>query len=249
MGALAGVEYRRPDGGRGVTTDPTPHFQKDRRDAPPACLFHITGDERRLHMTIAAGHHARITAVLSYSNQATIMNVFDVVVTAPPVGGDEDLSFMIDAADWLDQAYTPLAGDYASTVTFVEVRGYDVTADAPLPAVGWPNLTVGEATAEVNALGVAALVLFRTAAARVIGRKFIGPVLVNAIDETLIISSVITHLVSFGIVIGAGIHNGPNDTQATFGIMDKFAALHTVTDIIASSIPAYQRRRKQLRGI
>jgi hypothetical protein len=198
-------------------------------------------------MTVSTGDVLRITAVLENTRGVTFENVYHVKADAVIDGGDN--AVMIEMASWLDDAYTEIQDPIANECSFVEVRGHDETTNQPLPAQPWPTLTVGGAATSSYADGVAALVLFRTTAIKVLGRKFLGPFTEDAFDEGLLTAIVIAKVVTFAGKILTSFAGATTLNQYHYGVYDKGAALRTVTSIVASAVPAYQRRRRPGRGI
>lgn len=196
---------------------------------------------------VQANHKLRITAVMNHSDQAIVENVFHVLCTTTPTGDDTDV--MTDMAAWLDNAYDEIDSLMSNQLNFVEVRGFDVSADAPLPVVAWPALVTGGSATDRTAFGVAALIVFRTLKARVLGRKFI-PALTEAVTEgNDITNTFITALVSWAIVIFAGPGGSESGGTYEYRIYDKLNIARPITDFVVRSKVAYQRRRAPGRGI
>jgi len=193
------------------------------------------------------GHRVRVTAVMQALGGVTIENVYDVQCTAGGTGDDDDV--MQHLAAWLDGAYTHLTGLQVNAMTYVEVRGFDVSADTPLPTVAWPSLTTGSGGGEPTPYGVAALVLFRTLKARVVGRKYLG-----GFNEALwasgeILVAALPAFLSFAAEIAAGPGLSVAGGEYEYKIYDKLGVARDTIASVVRSVAAYQRRRRPGRGI
>jgi Na+/H+ antiporter NhaD/arsenite permease-like protein len=93
------------------------------------------------------------------------------------------------------------------------------------------------------------LVLLRTAANKVVGRKFIGGLTEAAIGNSLLVAGAVGNLVAYGLAIQAGPTMGVDNGTFEFGIYDKHGVYHAVTSLVVATVLAYQRRRKQGIGI
>lgn len=198
-------------------------------------------------MAVAVNDLLRVTAVLTTTDGTTSENVY--VYKALGITDSDDFAVMADLALVLDTAYTEIVGLYANEVTFVEVRGHNITQDTPLPTVPWPTLTSGTSVSPNYAPGVAALVLFHTAATKVLGRKFIGPLTNAGLTDALIASATLVDLASYAAVLIVPYTSPDTSNSYSFGILDKSNIFRFITDVVSTAIPAYQRRRRQFTGI
>lgn len=198
-------------------------------------------------MGIASGDILRITAVMAYGSEPTVMNTFHLRCTDPP--GETDAAAMDFVAGWLDTAYAGIIDRMSTSLSFVEIRGFNETQHLPLPTVGWPTLTAATATGDIYAPGVAALVLFRTAALRVLGRKFIGGLTEEDFTSALVAGACLTDLATWAAAIAGGPGISLTTGSYSFGIYSAAHGFHLVTAFVTVAVPAYQRRRRQGRGI
>lgn len=198
-------------------------------------------------MPISAGHQLRITAVMSWYGQATIENVFDLYVSSDPPGSDLDV--MNDLAAWLDDAFDNVKALQVAGLLYREVRGFNVSGDGPLPTVGWPTLANGTNASDPLPSGVAGLVLFRTGAARVLGRKFVGGLGEGITESGLFNTGAISLFSSFGVALATDPVMTVAGGALKAGIFDKHGNTHAVSSVVVSAIPSYQRRRRPGRGI
>jgi hypothetical protein len=198
-------------------------------------------------MTVNANDIIRATAVLE-GPSGKIENVYQfrcVVV----VGGD-DTDVMTDLAQKLDDAYTHLVASMSSDTVFIEVQGFNVTQDAPMPTVPWPSVTAGSASANDMASQVSFLALFRTGVSRVLGRKFLGGFAREALTADGFVSS--GSLTAIAGYIGEliGIFIAASLTSYQLGVLS--TVTHTFFAFfegVAQVVPGSQRRRRQGRGI
>lgn len=193
------------------------------------------------------GDIIRVTAVLKTTDQVTVENVFHTRFQSGPV--TQDNLVMDDLALWLDTAYDYIKGYMPTGNQFIEVQGFNVTADSPMPPAAWPTQTAGTSGGDITPEGVAALVLFRTAKAHVLGRKFFGTLTETNITNGLLVASAVTALVNTAIVLIAPYTAVASGNTYLMGIFGKGGVLHAITDIVVRDLPAYQRRRRRGRGI
>jgi hypothetical protein len=198
-------------------------------------------------MTVGSGTKLRVTAVLTTPAGVTIENVFYSTITTY-VGGD-DVAVTLDMAQWLDDAYDNIKSMIPLTTSFMEVRCHNVTTNTPMPTASWPVLTAGTGTGDIAPEGVAALVLLRTAALKVLGRKFVGPLTEGAITDGLMTAGALVDLLAFATAIIVPFASVPTSNVYKFGVQDKLGVLRDVVSVAAVAIPAYQRRRRRFRGI
>lgn len=193
-------------------------------------------------MTIGAGHHLRITAHMKLLGTIDIENVYDV--RSNSTGVDTDLHAMEDMAVWLDGAYNEINTLLHTSLLFVDVRGFNVSADEPLPTVPWPSQTAGLDSSDLLATGVSLVTLFHTVKSRVIGRKFIGGFTEQAVTLGLAAASAIANLTNFTLDIIAGPTGTLSGGDFDYVIVDKVGIMRTPVRAVVSAIPGYQRRRR-----
>jgi hypothetical protein len=157
---------------------------------------------------------------------------------------------MTDLAQKLDDAYDHLGAALTSDTIFVEVQGFDLTQDRPLPTVTWPTQTVGSGGADSYAAQVSLLGLLRTGVARVLGRKFIGGLATGITDTNGFVTSAGMTLMGAFLAELVGTFISTSLNSYTPGVKSKTSGLfHAFIEGVASGVPAVQRRRRQGRGI
>jgi hypothetical protein len=200
-------------------------------------------------MSVANGDHVRLTAVHTFNGQAQVQNVYDVVVTDTSGSPTVNLDFMEDAAAYMELVYSEVQAFTSNLLGYTEVRGFIVNKNEPLPTVPYPNLISGESTAEALPLGAAGLVLFRTSIARVVGRKYVGGIVASALADSFWTGGFMDALDAFGTAVRVGMGGEVNGSLATFGVFTTGGSLAPAVTHQAQVTPAYQRRRRQGRGV
>lgn len=193
-------------------------------------------------MTISVGNRIRLTPTMQVIPGVKIQNVYDVKCETAPTGSDLDV--MGDFATWFGDAYTHIHTSMASGVVAVDLRGHNVSTNTPLPTVGWGITTSPSSSADLYATGAAGLVLFRTAASRVLGRKFLGGLTEAAITDSILSIGVVFDVTDYALAIVAGPTMTLGGGSFEFGIYDKLGVFHAVASVATESVLAYQRRRR-----
>lgn len=193
-------------------------------------------------MTVNGDDIIRATAVLAYGNGQELNNVFHLKYQSAFSGADADV--MTEIAAILDAVYSEIDEGINSTVEFVEVRGFNVTQNSPLPTTTWPSLTVGGGAGDPTPAGVALLVSLNTGVLKVHGRKYLPGVGENSTTAGKWATDILTLAAAWGAalmdayigIITAGVY--------VFGVLDKTGVLREIIEIVTSDEPAYQRRRR-----
>jgi len=194
---------------------------------------------------VEVGDVIRLTAVMDHDYEGTVQNVWHVLQSVDTATQED---FMDDVADRMNAAYNNLDNFMPDSLSFQEIRGYNITQDEPLPTVNWPTLTVGQVdAAEPLPSVMSALGLMRTGTPKVLGKKYFGPFTDANINNTEwtsgITSAVLQALISMTTAWSSG------GGQAEAGVWsEKLETWIPVIERVARSVAAYQRRRKQGRG-
>lgn len=197
-------------------------------------------------MTVHSGDVIKVTAVMSGPSGA-IMNVYHFHCTTI-IDGD-DTTVMEDLAQKLDDAYSNIADYLTGHTIFVEVRGFNVTQNAPMPTVTWPTQTVGGSAAADNPAQISFMALFRTGVSRVLGRKFFGGVHGSQIDDNGFWKSTLMTAVGQFVSELLGAFTGTLLNQYVCGVIGKNTGFfYPFLEGLAQAIPAVQRRRRYGRG-
>lgn len=198
-------------------------------------------------MTYSSGDLIRFTTVQSRGIGQAVMNVFDASADGN-VNGD-DLQLMTDAEAWLSLAFEEMSAHIANDYAPVEVRGFNITRHAPLPTVSWTTWAGGAATGEITAHGVCLLVLFRTARVRCLGRKFLGGLTEGDMVDGAWQSSLLVAGAAWATALMTDSTPTTGGATLRYVIQTKTGARETPLDVVVSSNPAYQRRRRPGRGV
>jgi hypothetical protein len=204
-------------------------------------------DRLEASMPFEFGNKIRLTAVLNLGTSVTFMNVYEL--RCLETATNPDTAVMAELAAWLDSAYQEINAYIPNVVTYTEVRGFNETLDQPMPAVAWPALGGGGASGEYMPTGVAGLVIFRTLKARVLGRKFLGPLSEGAIASGELIAAALLALAAYAIEIRAGPTMTAGNGQFEYGVYDQLGVFRSVFSSVVRSVAAYQRRRRPGAGI
>lgn len=184
----------------------------------------------------------RITAHMNLGGSIDVENVYYLKVGT--AGSDTDSDVLTACAAWMDDCYTWISGDLWDSLTFVDVRGFNVTRDVPLAPVAWPVLVSGTSGNDLVATGVSLVITFYTLVSRVRGRKFLGGLTESGIGDSIWSPTQLTHAVNFGIEVLAGPPALSGGTTLEWGIYRKNKPFLSVSRFVASAVPGYQRRRR-----
>jgi hypothetical protein len=197
-------------------------------------------------MSIAINDVIKVTAALDMVGNAVENVYYFRMDTAPSV---TDTAVMNDLAAKLEEVYTHILSYMSDAVTFLEVRGFNVTKDQPMPTVSWPTMTVGGSSSARLPWGVSGLALLRTGVRRVLGRKFFGVFTEADNDDPGVWSGALTIAMAAAAGELVGSFLGSTTLAVILpGVVDKTGAFWAFIEAVASSNPAYQRRRRRGRG-
>lgn len=198
-------------------------------------------------MPLALGDYARFTASLLYKGTDAIQNVFYIRNNNGDPASDD--AVIACAEEFLEDIYGSIVSYLSEEVDFDFINVFIPTGDQALGNTVWPTLTAGTATGDVTAPGVSHLSYGRTGHSRSIGRKFWGAfseaqindgvwsAAQNAVCQLAAQKTWGTFVTTFGLSVQGVVY----DRAAAQG--------RGVTSIVTTNIPAYQRRRRQGRGI
>lgn len=196
-------------------------------------------------MPVSIGDVIRVTCVLDSSLEGTVQNVWHAVQVS---GSATDLEWINAARTRFNSAYDNIDALMPDTVSFEEIRFYNVTQDYPMPPTTWPTLTTGGVdVADPLPSPLSCLIFGRTLSSGRILRKFFAPFTeANQVDaewDTAVPGAcilLVNYLLS-GWSVGTG--------SAYCGLYSYGQNVFLeVNEVIARSVPAYQRRRRRGRG-
>ena len=203
-------------------------------------------------MSVADNDILRIVASFLWTDGEINQNVFNCLISGGG-GPYDDQDVADDAEDWLDNMYANFNTSMSDEIDGNEtlVYKYDTVGE------DWDEVTSNALTfnpvAAVDQLprGVALLARLWTTDPDVQGRKFIPGLVETNVTDGLFTGAIITSALAFAAdwylpFVGAA--TGANFTPGIWSVVQK-ALLLGVDHIAVSSIPAYQRRRKNNVGI
>lgn len=203
-------------------------------------------------MTVAANDILRVVASLLWTDGNVNQNVFNCKVTggSPPY---EDSDIADDMEDWLDNMYANMVQHASDEIDGNEVLVYkwdDVGGD-------WDEVQTQSWIWDPDRIddqlprGVAGLVRLWTEDPDVQGKKYLGGLTEDLVEDGLLNASTLVAMLAFAADWYApfvGSATAANFTPGVWSVVGKvFEA--AVDHIAANAIPAYQRRRKRNVGI
>jgi hypothetical protein len=185
---------------------------------------------------------------MSWGGIIAVQNVYQLEFQG--ISNPNDTILNGDMGEYLEGIYSPLQLLTEQNLTFIDFQVVNETQAYTLPLGLWPTLVQGQHTADVTATGVALLVRAVTAVQGSQGRKFFGTFTELSITNALVIA---THVAALALAAAAWI--SPFTGTASGGLYQPGLFTGTpktfkpFTQAIIGSIPSYQRRRRQGRGI
>ena len=192
-------------------------------------------------MTIQLNDIVRIQSRMLRNGTQAVQNVWHVRHETGVVA--DDAVWVAQVAALIDQEFQAYAAGIAPNITSLDMLFFNITQDVTLPDGAWATFTAGTGVGEANAPQVSAMVYWRTAAARVIGRKFLPPSdEVNQSDGNWS-AGLLTLLVAFASffvgnkVIGLG--------TVSFGTFNQLLATYNAFQTAFAPIDARTQRRRR----
>lgn len=151
-------------------------------------------------MSVSVGDFVRLTAKMKLFGTEDVQNVLTYRVDVNTTG--DDATLMVEAALFLDIAYT-LINPFVSTVlTYTSVDGQNISKNELLPETPWPVLTGGLNASNLLPTQVAACVFWPTITPKVRTSIFLGGFTGASNGLTAAIeASLLTVLATFGAAI------------------------------------------------
>lgn len=151
-------------------------------------------------MTVSVGDFVRLTAKMKLFGTDDVMNVYLYRIDTNDTVDDD--AFMVQAALFLDIAYTLLLTDLVDNLTFISIDGQNISKSELLPEKPWPTLVDGDNSASVLPTQVAAEVFWPTITPKVRTSSYIGGYSVNAnASDGAIAGTAVTRLLAFGAAL------------------------------------------------
>jgi len=165
-------------------------------------------------------------------------------------GAPSDVNTMLDIAGFLDAQYTLLYPELSNQFDFLDIIGYNITQNRPLPNVGWPTLTTGVSVLTPLPPGLAGLGTVRTALPRTRGRKFFAGLTEQALDTdgnlTAAVALILANVMGIYLQTLIGGTSGSTWVPVIYSAVN--GALNAL-EVTGETNPSYQRRRRLGTGI
>lgn len=182
----------------------------------------------------------RVVADMTLLGQ-TILNVWHVI--SPSSVPDTELQD--DIPEMMNEIYSQINGVIDNELTYDAIRIFNVTGNQDLGIHAWPVLTTGSTAGETLPLGVAALLTLPTDIPKVRGRKFFGGIVESVCTNGVFISNVTDALADIAALVTVPYITAGHANAWVFGIPTLANGFQAFNSGLISSIPSYQRRRKQ----
>ncbi len=203
-------------------------------------------------MTIPTGTVLRCVASMLWSDGGINQNVFNCLVSGGS-GPWDDTDIIDDVEAWFDNMYANLTSRTADNLDGNETIVYKWdTVGLDWDEVGSQTFTWNPVAADsYQARGVAGLVRLWTTDPDVQGKKYLPGATEAQMSDGLYIAAYLTALLAFGADWYLPFTGGVSGATFTPGVWSVVGSVFQagVDHIAASSIPAYQRRRKRNVGI
>lgn len=198
-------------------------------------------------MTVEDDDILEVTARCEANGVEDVVNVFQFRnVTGSSL---TDAEAVADIRLYLDDEYDNLTASQADTFVYRDITFRNITQSVLMGTFGWPTLTTGDSALAQIPPGCAGLVNCATNVARVVLKKYFGGWVTATLDNDGSFSSAVTAaILQFGLNLLGGIV-GPNGAWEYGYFSPKTMQWEKPVSATATDIPAYQRRRKQGRGV
>lgn len=203
-------------------------------------------------MSVSVGDILRIVATVAWTDGNIMQNVFNALIVGSGGPFDDD-DIVTDSVSWVVNMWDNMRTDLSDQLNSsqVQVYKYDAVGD------DWDEVGTGawiQTFTEIDdqlPRGAAALVLARTENPDSLGKKYIGGYCENALTNGLYTAGIITEMLAFAadwILEFTGAASGADFDPGVWSVVNK-VLYDFVDNIQASTIPAYQRRRKRGVGV
>lgn len=186
----------------------------------------------------------RVVAEFAWLGQ-TVMNVYDLFV------GDDalDADLADDITLRLDQAYAELEDSLVTGLAGTGIKITNVTQAEDIGEFPFPNFTTGANVGDTLPPGVALLVTFPTNRLKSRGRKFLPGLSEVQVSAGVFSGSVLTQAAAYAALVASPWIGTNSGSPLSFGVQTALGGFRTFTGGVVSTVPAYQRRRKQGVGV
>lgn len=198
-------------------------------------------------MTMQQSDVVEVAARLEYNGVEDMVNVFQFQKTDVPAVSDA--LGMADIIAFLEAVYTTINTFMPLIHLYRDLTARNVTQGTVLGTFPWATLTAGTSVQDALPPGVAVMSAFSTGVPRVILKKY-WPGVDESTNRTD--GAFGTGLMTAIGTMNAGLlvpYVGANSTWQYGYLSPKTASFLTPVAAVVTDIPAYQRRRKQGRGV
>ena len=188
-----------------------------------------------------------ITCRGEFNGVEDVVNVYQYRYTGASVAADADV--ISDFETEMESLYTPFVPDQMPTYEYRDITIRNLTQSVIMSVGAWPTLTDGTSAGKANPPGIAGLINMATTIVKVVLRKYLGGFAQSIVDDDGTFTTAFTaKLLVFGLqlILGFSVTVRGYD----YGhLSPKTTNFEVPTSASVTDIPAYQRRRKQGRGV
>lgn len=137
----------------------------------------------------------RVVAIMKLDGLFDVVNVFHFEQRG--VGQANEDTWMVDAAAYLDSAYTEVITHISNRVSFSLITGQNLTQDTILPEKTWPLLTIGSAVDDMLPEQLCPYVFWRTPRPRTRSSIYLPPFTEGAWGGSIIPPAALANMQDF----------------------------------------------------
>lgn len=194
---------------------------------------------------VSTGDIVKVTACMTHSDTGDVQNVFWYKQIS---GATEGTTLLGVCEDRFSTAYGYIQPYMPDKISYVLVKGFNITTDTPIADYTWSGLTVGGVdVADPMPSDCALLAKGRTDGSKVRFRKYLGPFTEadhgNGLWQSSLLTAAGTWLAYILTAFGSGSGTGQ------FGVWsDTLQIWYPVLSQVVDAVVSTQRRRKRYRG-
>jgi hypothetical protein len=189
----------------------------------------------------------RVTAKLTGADSQAIQNVYQIRFLG--LLGASDATTVTDVCDEMEVVYATIKALNPTSTKYVSIEIFNETQNYSLGEHPWPTFVQGNAAVDPSTPGSAYLIQLLTGFVKTYGRKFFGEMAVSYLTGGNVTAGGVTGLVAVGALLIATWVGSTSGANYEFGVVDKTSAFRRFVEAVVRDVPAYQRRRRQGRGI
>ena len=192
-------------------------------------------------MSIQIGDVVRIQSRLLRNGVDAVQNVWHVAhESGAPV---TDATWVSDVSALIDAEFQLLVAAFSTNITSLDLLFFNVTQDVTLPDGAWATFSGGSGILEALPPQTSPMVYWRTAAARVIGRKFLPPMIETQSNDGIIPAGTLAILATFAANFLGSIIISQGNIQ--FGVFNAITSTFNpyATALVPTELRTQRRRR------